>query len=82
MNLKIKKFIEDNKELIKNNKWEEIYKEANSYLVIYEIGAFTTILLNADINPLDYMDYVPKSFLAYQDISSFKIPDHMRSIGS
>ena len=64
MNLKIKKFIEDNKKLIKNNKWEEIYKEANySWDFMEEIGDFTSILLNADINPLEYIDYIPERFL-------------------
>lgn len=80
MNPKIKQFIEDNKNLIELDKWEEIYKEANSSLNLNEIGAFTYILIDADINPLEYIDYVPMCFLYSQDIPSFKIPDHIKNI--
>lgn len=47
------------------------------------IRQVTEFLLAADINPLDYMDRIPKNYLAHsQNINNFKIPNHIKSIWS
>lgn len=41
----------------------------------------TELLLSADIDPLLYMDRIPNNYLVHsQNISNFKIPDHIKSI--
>lgn len=45
------------------------------------IRQVTEFLLAADINPLDYMDRIPKNYLVHsQNINNFKIPNHIKSI--
>ena len=45
------------------------------------VSAFTKKLLDLGINPLEYMTYVPEYFLNGSDITTFKIPDHIKEIG-
>lgn len=45
-------------------------------------GSLTETLLNAGIDPLDYLDYIPDFFLADLDIKTFSIPGHIRGIGN
>ena len=51
MKEKIKKFIEDNINLINQNKWEEVYSNARD--LYPHVGEFTEALLNCGINPLE-----------------------------
>lgn len=81
MNKNISTFINKHKDMINNNDWEMLYAKANDKLNFSDIGKLTLILLSADINPLDYLDYIPKFYLAYTNISKFDIPNNIKKIG-
>lgn len=70
-------FIKKRIDLIEENAWQLIYQSA---IWSVPIGQFTQILLEAKINPLNYLDYIPKYYLRNTDISEFKIPDHIKRI--
>ena len=75
MNEQLKKFIEDNIELIENNDWEKVYDK------IFPTG-FTDTLLECDINPLELgLNYIPDRFLNNSKIKNFVIPNNIRKIG-
>ena len=65
MNNIIKNFIEQNIGLIEDNKWEEVYDNAWSVweFLSADIGELTATFLDADIDPSDYLDYIPKGYL-------------------
>lgn len=70
--------IEDNIELIENNKFEELYDTKIRASLVSEV---TQILLDAGINPLEHMSYVPSLYLAdNDDIKSITIPQHIYKI--
>ena len=78
----VKEFIEENIDLIEDNKWEEVYESIYPQLGLYHIGEFTQIILEANINPLEYMDYIPYGYLYNSsDLENFTIPDHIKTIG-
>ena len=83
MNNEVKKFIEQHIDLIEDNKWEEIYREYNRMsFITCPIGKFTCIMLEAGINPLEYINYIPKNYLRGSDISGkFIIPNGITDIG-
>lgn len=76
----VKKFIEDNIDLIEENRWEEIYKKITNELNAYT-GIFTEIMLTADIHPENYLKELPNYFLSNSKIKEFSIPDNMIHIG-
>ena len=78
----LKSFLEksENQQLINNNEWEKIYNIAENNLSAGDIGKLTSILLNIDINPLNYLDYIPVAYLAFTDIKIFNIPSHIEAI--
>ena len=79
MKEKIKKFIEDNINLINQNKWEEVYSNARD--LYPHVGEFTEALLNCGINPLEQgLNYMPIYFLANSKIEQFIIPNHIPNI--
>lgn len=70
---------------IRNNEWEEIYSELMLAGNPDNVGLFTVFLLNAGINPLLYMDYVPGNFLyntcnLHINFPIFEIPNHISEI--
>ena len=76
----LKQFINDNKELIDNNKFQTLYRKLNNNIQLYshkDVGMFTTILYNVGINPLRNMEYIPSYFLSFTDIKDFKIPKNI-----
>lgn len=85
MDSKIKEFIQENRDLIKDDAWEKVYSLANAstHNVPSEfIGEFTETLLKADINPLDHLNEVPTFFLYKSQIDRFNIPNNIERIGS
>lgn len=84
MNDNVKAFIEKNIELVEENKWEELYQQA---IVEFEdedeeyTGAFTDIMLAADIHPELYLKKLPDYFLCGSNIQTFNIPSTIRSTG-
>ncbi len=78
MELEVRKIIEEHADLIESNKWEEIYSKLKNSMFT---GKFTKAILDANIDPLDYLDYIPKSYLSRVDIKEFTIPNHIIKIG-
>lgn len=75
MNEQLKKFIEDNINLIEQNEWKEIYHKR------FPEG-FTETLLDCGINPLDQgLNFIPNNFLYNSNIEEFTIPNNITSIG-
>ena len=77
----IKKFIEENREALNSNDFEEIYRK------IYPessttIGKFTETLYKVGIDPLLYLETVPNSFAATSNICSITIPNNIIIIGT
>ena len=75
MNEEVKNFINENKELIQEQRWEEIYKKD------FPIR-FTETLLESGINPLEQgLNYIPDDFLKHSETEEFIIPNGVKSIG-
>lgn len=75
MDEQIKKFIEENIELIEQKQWEQIYKKGFP-------NDFTETLLECGVNPLEQgLSYIPNNFLYESNIKEFTIPDTVTSIG-
>ena len=71
-------YIKDNLSLIDSNNFTEFYDN----LFKGSRADVTSLLLEADINPLLYMDTVPRSYLLNQeDIKSIAISGNIKSIG-
>ena len=83
---RVKKFINENKELVRNNAFKELYQKALSRehgIDCMEIGNMTETFLNAGINPLKYVEYVPDYYLygSQTVIDTMVFPDNVRYIG-
>ena len=63
---KLKEFIEKNIDLIENNRFEEVYDQLYVSEVEFPYGELTKILLSIDIDPLNYMNFVPSYYLEYE----------------
>ena len=74
MTEEVKNFIEENIDLIEQNKWEEVYKKR------FPTG-FTDALLEAQINPAELLGYIPKRYLQDSRITQYSIPDNITNIG-
>lgn len=83
MNDKLKKFINENLDLINQNtkeSWEEIYYKLNDSILR---GKFTEVILKAGINdPAKIMGKIPSLYLCKCNISEYKIPNNITSIGN
>ena len=81
MTAELQKFINENIDLIdKNTKesWEQIYEK----LPILITGEFTKTVLDSGINnPSIIMGYIPNNYLRKSNITSYKIPSNIISIG-
>lgn len=70
-------FIKDNLSLIDNNEFEKLY----SRVPLNYRGDVTSLLLEADIDPLKYVDRIPRFYLHNQKgIKSIKIPNNIKFI--
>lgn len=62
--------------------FQSLYELADKDLEIRSVtGCVTQLLLDAGINPLDYIDYVPKDCFFGLDMHGFVLPGHITSIG-
>lgn len=88
MTAELKEFIENSIELIEENNFVEIYDDLaydispGSTDQEQMIGEFTKTMLEADIDPLIHLPYIPVAYLFGQNISYFGIPYHVESIGN
>lgn len=72
-------YIKDNLKLIDSNNFTDFYDN----LLMGDRGGVTSLLLEAGINPLLYMNIVPAGYLAYQkDIEYIDIPSNIEIIDS
>lgn len=78
MDAEIKKFIEENIDLIEHGEFEELYQRLRDQS---EVTALTETLLDADINPARYMKEIPKKYLQDSTIQSYVIPDGINAVG-
>ena len=75
-----KVFIEQYINLITENKFEDLYRIAlREYIVIEDL---TNSLFQADIDPLEYMSYIPQNFFckSTKSIEGFIIPNNIVDI--
>lgn len=68
---KLKKFIEENIDLISDNEFNDVYNKIKSYTFT---RLFTEAMLEADINPLNYTEDVPPRYLYESNIQHVNIP--------
>lgn len=63
MDLALKEFVEKNIHLIEENRFKELYiiAEVDPDVEVYDL---TTLLYDADIDPLQYLDYIPSGFMS------------------
>ena len=82
-NDRLKDFILSHAEEINNNDFKSVYSKALGY---YDptsvIPRFTEILIDASINPLLYMDYVPPCYAYRLNWTSVVIPNTIKDIGN
>lgn len=73
-------FLADHKQLLKDSDFKTLYEVFSQEVPSYE-SFLTVILLNAGINPLEYMTTVPTSYLSFnKDIKEIYIPDGVVAI--
>lgn len=81
----VDEFIEQYIDWIDDSKFAEIYQELYlRYKDEYQecIGKFTEKMLDAGIDPLEYMNYVPNFYLVgSRNIKKFSIPNHINKTG-
>ena len=77
MSPEVKQFIQDNKDLIEENKWDQVYDNAVFNLDSDSTGELGKIFLGLGINPIAELDYIPDYYLSSTDIKSFTIPNHI-----
>lgn len=75
---KLKKIIKDYEEELNKRDFGIIYDDIGG---IYSTPTFTALLLKNNINPLIYMDEVPKYFACDLDIEKIVIPNNITRIG-
>ena len=76
----IGKFLKGSSDLLKDRDFTGLYDKAHIRHIF--IGALTQYLLEAGINPLEYMDFIPEEYLASSSIKTVQIPSCIKSIGS
>ena len=82
----LKKFLSkpEVQEALKDFNIESLY---NLYVVyirdnwVGDLGILTKLLNTLNIDPLNYLDYIPNYFLRESEIKSIIIPSHIKSIG-
>lgn len=74
--------IKNSQELIEENNFSKLYEKIYKVSTGFEdISNFTLNLYNVGIDPLKYMNSIPKHFLAGTNITSFNIPNNIIEIG-
>lgn len=81
----VQKFLEKYINKIDNNDWDWIYSEGLNELETetgnFDIrGYFSKTLEESRINVLDYLDYVPNSYMIGTSITHYAIPNHIKTI--
>ena len=85
MNAQVKKFIEENIDLIEREEFKKLYNNSLQYesgRVGDFTGSLTETLLDAGIDPAKYMYEIPSYYLQGSDIQSYIIPNGITSINN
>lgn len=82
----LKLFIHNNKELINQRKWDDIYtlfkqEASKGHRLGFESGVFTQMLHQCGIYPEQEVRMLPPGFFSSRDIVMYKIPDNIIYIG-
>lgn len=82
MNAKIKEYIEKHIKLIDAENFEEFYKiMPEDGFPLSRKGELTEVLIEAGIDPADYLKVLPFRYLADTGIESYSVPGNITSIG-
>lgn len=88
LNDRLRNFIKENKDLINNYNFKEIYDKINASIGYGEddfkeedVGTLTQLFYNIGLNPLKSLKRMPNYYLAGSDITTFNIPKNITSIG-
>ena len=74
----VKKFIEDNINLIDEGRFTDLNLPDDIFIQ----GEFWEVMRNAGINPLVYLKNIPIAYMKGEDIKEFKCPSNIESIDS
>lgn len=74
----VKKFIEDNINLIDEGRFMDLNLPDDIFIQ----GEFWEVMRNAGINPLVYLKNIPVAYMKGEDIKEFKCPSNIESIDS
>ena len=81
-NKEVFQFLKDNKDLIEEKKFDELYFYALSMLGQHSVYQVTEILLQV-INPLNYMSSIPTAYLRNSsEITQIEIPEGIKIVGT
>ena len=82
INSYVKIFLEENKDILDD--LPKLYEKSLTYGNFYT-GNFTPLLtktlLDAKINPLDQLSYIPPHYMYEENIKAFEVPKHILRIG-
>lgn len=67
----------DIQKALQNNDFDMIYDTLSSNLT----SQFTQLMASLNVDPLNYLEYIPDGFLANTSLKSIDIPDHIKEIG-
>ena len=73
----LKELIKDSEGELYRNDFDTIYNKIDD---CYLSSAFTALLLKNNINPLEYMSYVPSNFMLEINVEDFVIPNGIKKI--
>ena len=73
----LKELIKDSEGELYRNDFDAIYNKIDD---CYLSSAFTALLLKNNINPLEYMSYVPSNFMLEINVEDFVIPNSIKKI--
>ena len=74
----IEEFIETYIEDMEQGRFDLVYTLA--YNALPSVARFTSLLYKIDVDPLQYINYIPRDFYARFNIKKFDIPNNIRSI--
>ena len=71
---------------IDHNLWDALYtvfnEEGSNQLQYQYIGEFTECMLSADIDPTDYLDYIPEGYLYGTNVTTADIREGIKQVRS
>lgn len=77
----LKQIIKASKDAIDKKDYESIYKVEQELYMGQFTPDLTMFLLSLNINPLEYMHYIPKKYAYNLPLTEVNIPNHIKEIG-